>query len=89
MKISGIITTLLFFCAIIFILDKKRANVSPNTEPLNLSKQIRFTIGNRQLWKAGLYGFAVICIVNVFATSWSIPYLLQKYPQIKQGGYFL
>lgn len=82
MKISGVITTLLFFCAIIFILDKKRAFVGLNTEPLSLRQKIRFTLGNRQLWKAGLYGFAIINIINVFATLWSIPYLLQKYPQI-------
>ncbi|WP_367608195.1 MFS transporter [Legionella sp. W05-934-2] len=82
LKIAGVFALLLCMLVFCFIKDRPRRKKNIIKQPTYGKHKLRLILGNGRLWLAALYGFATVSIVNVFATMWSIPYLLQKYPAI-------
>lgn len=83
--IASIILAILVFC---FIQDRQHRKTTISKQPTYVRDKIRLILGNGRLWLAACYGFSMVSIVNVFASMWSIPYLLQKYPNssLKMSG---
>lgn len=89
MGVAGIIATIITLLAIIFIDEKQQTTLdeSPEKEKSpSLLESIFYAITNRQVWLAGLYGFALMAIINVFASLWAIPYLRGTYQWLDMPG---
>ncbi|WP_160149850.1 MFS transporter [Legionella beliardensis] len=66
---------------VIFIIRDPEVNLQakePEVIPLKLA--LKCVLKNRQIWLAGLYGFSLVSIINVFANLWGVPFLAQRYP---------
>lgn len=64
---------------VIFIIQDPE-HVSEEKEKISLSKSLKQVLRNPQVWLAGLYGFAMISIINAIANLWGIPFLVHRYP---------
>lgn len=82
MKVAGLSAFIVALLVFFFIQDRKNRKTNISKPSLNLTEKLHRIICNMRMWLAALYGFSMIAIVNVFASMWSIPYLLHKYPHI-------
>ena len=88
MVIAGIVAVMIHILTICFIRDTKTmvdySNVQDNQPSLMTS--ISYALTNRQVWLAGIYGFALTSIINVFASLWAVPYLRHTYTWLNLHG---
>ncbi|KTD62510.1 MFS transporter [Legionella spiritensis] len=72
---------LILTVVVVFIIRDPVKNIPVEVnEWVPLGRAFKKVIRNRQVWLAGLYGFAMISIINVVANLWGIPFFVQRYP---------
>lgn len=90
MVIAGIIAVMIHVLAICFIQERDTETIIDHSNEQNIQPSlmisIRYALTNRQVWLAGLYGFALTSIINVFASLWAVPYLRDTYQWLNLHG---
>jgi sugar phosphate permease len=81
MVICGIITLALAIITFIFFYKFKLQKTSPQKETKNTSEKLSLKkiLFNKHIWLCGLFSGTLYCVVTVFISLWSIPYLGKKY----------
>jgi MFS family permease len=79
MVISGISSAIVTLLIFIFIRDAKSPANQNTNEKISLRYALKYALTNRQIWLAGIYGFAMIALVNVFASLWGVPFFRHSY----------
>ncbi|WP_419420096.1 MFS transporter [Legionella sp. D16C41] len=74
--IAGSGMFLINFLIYIFVRDRK-TNQSKAKKAIALKDALLKTIRNKQVWFAGLYGFATFAVINVVVGLWGIPFMTQ------------
>ncbi|WP_131783617.1 MFS transporter [Legionella gresilensis] len=74
--IAGSAMFLVNFLIYVFVRDRK-ANHTKAKHTISLKVALVKTIKNKQVWFAGLYGFATFAVINVVVGLWGIPFLTQ------------
>jgi MFS family permease len=69
---SGMLFVNLFIY--LFVRDRK-PNQSKIKKTISLKDALLMTAKNKQVWLAGLYGFATFAVINVVVGLWGIPFL--------------
>lgn len=74
---AGIIALVL--TVLIFIIVKEDKHYTAHKKNLSIFKALGHAISNKQTWLAGLYGFWMFSIINVFTSLWGVPFLQKIY----------
>jgi len=86
MHLSGFVALLITLLSILFIRDKNPPQKSSHDSQFKMSQSIKYALSNRQVWLAGLYGFSLMAIINVFGSLWGVPFLRDTYPWLSLYG---
>lgn len=79
MLISGLIMAGVHLLIICFVYDREVTKVR---NPISLLSAIKYVMSSKQVWWAGVYGFAMFSIINVLVALWGIPFLRYSYPAL-------
>ncbi|KTD41811.1 MFS transporter [Legionella parisiensis] len=80
MYVVGCCAIVVTLFVIFIIQDPEHCSISEEREQISPSKALKQVLQNPQVWLAGLYGFAMISIINAIANLWGIPFLVHRYP---------
>lgn len=79
--LAGILSMMVIALVYLFIYDQT-TDLKTNKESYPVSKALKQVVKTKQVWITGLYGFAMVAVVNVFSTLWGVPFLLKAYAPI-------
>lgn len=85
MSISGSISLLVSIIILLIIRDKISFIPNP-TAVIPLKEAIATVLTNKKVWMAGLYGFAMFSIVNVFVNLWGVPFYVSNDWSLHEAG---
>ncbi len=80
--LTGLVSLLVIILVLVFIQDQAEYIKSEEDGGYSLKSAIGRVLITPQVWIAGMYGFAMAAIINVFSTLWGVPYLLNHYHPI-------
>lgn len=80
--IAGCCVLMVVLLALLFIEDQADYLSQEERRSDSLYSTLKQVLLNQQVWVAGLYGFAMVSIINVFATLWGVPFIKQHYHPI-------
>lgn len=82
MGFAGLLSLFIFVCIFWFI-EKPNPKSTVSRFKIPLLQALKKALSHQQVWLAGLYGFSMMSLVNVFASLWGFPYLKANYPEFQ------